>query len=185
MKQIFSFICVLFAFSAMTAESTLELQDVHGKSHKPLVLEGRKAAVLVFISRDCSIANAFMPEMNRLAASYEKDFAFWLVQADADISASDAKKHAEIFNIKLPVLLDAEQKLVKLTKAKMTPEAVVLDKNGETLYQGRINDLYATQTKKLREPTTHDLQNALSSILAGTSVTNGTTKAIGCSIQLK
>jgi len=86
--------------------------------------------------------------------------------------------------IKAPVLLDAAQRLAKLTKAKTTPEAVVLATNGDTLYQGRINDLYATQTKKLKEPKTHDLRLALDAILAGKPVANPAAKATGCSISI-
>jgi hypothetical protein len=82
------------------------------------------------------------------------------------------------------VLLDPKQLLAKQTKAGTTPEAVVVGANGDTLYQGRINDLYVTQTRKLKEPKTHDLRAALDALAAGRPVAMSMTKAIGCSITI-
>lgn len=85
----------------------------------------------------------------------------------------------------MPVLLDPKQELAKRVQAKMPPEAVVLNGKGEVLYQGRINDFYVTQTKKLPEPKTHDLREALEAVAAGKAVPNPKTKAIGCSITIE
>jgi hypothetical protein len=175
-------IALLFAGPSRGDENSPSLADVNGSMHTPLSFGGRKAVVLVFVSPFCPISNAFTPEVNRMAEKYADQFAFYFVEADAGIKIDDAKKHAEMFEMKPPLLLDPKQQLVKLTKAKTTPEAVVLSAKGDILYQGRINDLYATQTKKLKEPTTHDLRVALDAIAAGRPVTTPLTKAIGCSI---
>jgi thiol-disulfide isomerase/thioredoxin len=175
------FLAVFTCATAATAEP-LSLSDVDGGKHT-LLAGDKKPMVLVFVSPYCPTSNAFTPEINRIAADYDGRVAFYLVEADADITGADARKHVETMEIKAPVLLDPAQRLAKLTKAKTTPEAVVLDTNGYTLYQGRINDLYATQTKKLKEPKTHDLRVALDAILAGKPVANPATKAIGCSIS--
>lgn len=166
------------------AEKPVELLDIRQQPHTPLAVSDRKAAVLFFVSPFCPTSNAFTPEINRIAADYTNQFAFYLVEADADISTADAQKHAETLEIQAPVLLDPAQVLARRTGAKTTPEAVVLAADGRTLYQGRINNLYATQTKKLKEPTVHDLRAALDAIAAGQPVATPATKAIGCSIAL-
>jgi thiol-disulfide isomerase/thioredoxin len=162
----------------------VRLSDINGRTHQPLVVGGRKAVVLIFLSPFCPTANALTPEINRIASEYADRFAFYIIEADVEISATDAKKHAETLEIKAPVLLDPKQEMARLTKAKTTPEAVVLGSEGKTLYQGRINDLYATQTKKLKEPTSHDLRGALDAIAKEKPVLSPSTKAIGCSITL-
>lgn len=184
MKSLLSAILFL-ALSAVAPakDSPLELSDLEGKVHVPLMIGAKKAVVLVFVSPFCPTSNAFTPEINRIAADYADKFTFYLIEADAEITSADAKKHVETFEIKAPVLLDPEQRLAKLTKAHITPEAVVLAANGSVLYQGRINDLYATQTKKLKEPKTNDLRDALEAIAAGKPVANAVTKAIGCEIS--
>lgn len=172
------------AMRLVAAETPIALSDLQGRKHQPLSLDGKKAAVVIFISRDCPIANAFVPEINHLASEYGKDFAFWLVQGDPDISTADAKKHAEFFAIKPTILLDPEQRLAKMTDAKVTPEAVVIGDKGATLYQGRINDLYASLTKKKKEPTAHELRDALDALRSGGALPKNQ-KAIGCSIPLR
>lgn len=177
------FFSLLLAVSALAADKPLELADLSGKAHTPLVAGERKAVVLVFVSPFCPTSNAFTPEVNKIAAEYGDRFAFYLIEADAEISPADAKKHVETLAIQAPVLLDPQQQLAKQTKATITPEAVVLGPDGKTLYQGRINDLYVNQTKKLKEPKTHDLRAALDAIAAEQPVAVPSTKAIGCSIS--
>jgi hypothetical protein len=185
MRKTFHLLLALVVWAQVAAAAEpISLTDLSGKQHQPLAVGDKKAVVLVFISPFCPTSNTFTPEVNKIAAEYGDRFAFYLVQAEAGISAADAKKHADLFEIKAPVLLDPEHKLARLTQAKITPEAMVLSAKGEMLYQGRINDLYATQTKKLPEPKTHDLRVALDEIAAGKPVTTARTKAIGCSITL-
>ncbi len=176
---------ILLAFNSLAAEATPELVDILGKRHTPLAVGEKKGAVLIFVSPFCPTSNAFMPEANRIAAAYSDRFSFYFIEAEAGISLTDAQKHAEVMEFKAPVILDPKQQLARLTQAKMTPEAVVLNGKGETLYQGRINDLYLTQTKKQAEPKVHDLKDALEAITMGKPVTNAKVKAIGCSITLE
>lgn len=173
----------VFLASLHAADKPFEFSDLDGKPHTPLVAGESKAIVLVFVSPFCPTSNTFTPEINKIAADYAGRVAFYLIEADADLKPADAKKHKETFEITAPILLDPEQRLAKLTKAKTTPEAVVLAKNGDTLYQGRVNDLYKTPTNKQKEPKTHDLRDALDAILAGKQVATPATKAIGCSIS--
>lgn len=183
-KNLAALLGLLAAAAAFGADKAPELQDIHGKTFAPLSAGDRKATVLVFVSPFCPTSNTFTPEVNDIAAKYGDRFSFYFVEADAEISPTDAKKHADTFEMKAPVLLDPKQVLARRTGAKTTPEAVVIGPSGETLYQGRINDLYATQTRKLKEPKTYDLRVALDAIAAGRPVEVSATKAIGCSITL-
>jgi thiol-disulfide isomerase/thioredoxin len=169
---------------SLAAEPPVELLDLQGKPHTPLVVSNRAAVVLFFLSPFCPTSNAFTPEVNQIAAEFEGRFQFYVVEADANITVEDAKKHAETLGIKAPVLLDPQQRLVRRTNARITPEAVILAANGEVLYQGRINDLYTTQTRKLKEPASHELLAALEAISANRPVTVRSTKAVGCTITL-
>ena len=81
------------------------------------------------------------------------------------------------------MLLDAEQKVAKKFGAKITPEVVVVGKEGNVLYQGRINDLYLSPTKRQREVTKTDLRDALAAIREGKPVDVARTEAMGCKIS--
>ena len=154
-----------------------------GKDHTPLVAGDKKAVVLFFVSPYCATSTTFLPEINHIVADYESKFAFYFVHADPDLKQTDILQHTEMNAIKATVLMDKEQRLQKLTSAKITPETVVIAPDGKTLYQGRINDLYLGPTKRQRKATTQELRDALEAIQAGKPVATPKTDAVGCKIS--
>lgn len=160
----------------------LELPATDGKSYDPLAAGEKKAVVLFFVSPFCSTTKSFMKEINQIAADYGDKAVVYLVQSDPEITAEVALEHAILSEVKATVLIDKQQALAKQVQAKITPEAVVLSPKAETLYKGRINDLYLGPTKRQRAATTKDLRDALDAILAGKPVPSPQHEAQGCKI---
>ncbi len=182
-RAFFSILCVPF-FWALPA-SAFEFEGVDGKSYRPL--EGKKpakAVVLIFTATDCPVANYFQPTIRRLAEEFGKQaVGVFQVYPDADTDKAAAKKHAREYKITTPQVLDPKQKLAELLGAEKTPEAVILDAEGEVVYRGRIDDTYAALGKKRAKPTTHDLKSALEAVLAGKKPKVKKTEAVGCYID--
>src|SRR5262249_20718566 len=111
-----------------------------------------------------------------------KEVAAFIVHADPDVTAAQARKHAKEYGLPCPVLLDPTHVLVKRTGVSKAPEVAVLGPDGKVEYRGRIDDLYADYGNRRAKPTQHDLRNALDAILAGKPVHRATTEAIGCDI---
>jgi hypothetical protein len=157
--------------------------DVRGAVQRPFGEHGVAAVVLVFTLQDCPIANAYVPTLNRLVEQYgPRGVRMLLVHVDPQLSTEAARKHAEEYQIKAPVIMDREHDLVKRAGATKSPEAAVLSPAGEILYLGRIDDTYAGLGKRRTHVTTHDLKDALEAILAGRAVSQTKTEAIGCYI---
>jgi AhpC/TSA family len=181
-------ICAILCFAAGLCfagpgESTdLVINDLDGVARHPLEPAEKLASVLIFYGHDCPISNAYAPEINRICASHT-NFAFYIVQVDPDLTLAAARAHAREYDLRAPVLLDPQHRLIKLLKPTVTPDVIVLGKNGEVLYRGRIDDLYAEIEKKRGMVTQHDLRDALDAIAAGQPVKQKETKAIGCIIQ--
>lgn len=145
----------------------------------------KKATVLLFLSCDCPIANAFAPEMGRIYEAYkDQGVAFYRVYPDDLQSVEDIQQHAEDYSHKFPAIRDAEQVLVERSGARITPEAVVIAPDGAIAYRGRINDLFSDIGKRRRQATTADLRDALDAVLAGKPVKAPETRAFGCYISL-
>jgi hypothetical protein len=145
--------------------------------------DGAKAAVLVFIDAECPIANAYQPELRRLQEKFgTQGVRFAMIHADPETEVAKAQAHAREFGITTTVCIDKGHRWVKRTGASVTPEAVVIDAAGKTVYRGRIDDRYADLGKKRPEPKVRDLEVALTELLAGQPVKVPKTKAVGCRI---
>jgi hypothetical protein len=178
------FLCLAVSLWVAAAEAGPDLvfRDLDGTPRCPTDPAEKLASVLVFFWQDCPISNGYAPELNRIAGSHSK-FAFYIVQVDPDLTPVAAKEHARQYDLCVPVLLDPEHQLVKLTKATVTPEAVVLGKGGQVLYRGRIDDNYTALGMKRLAARKHDLAEALAAIAAGRPVKEKETQAVGCLIQ--
>lgn len=164
------------------AAKTAVIKDIKGVAHT-LLDPARKATVFFFVTHDCPVSNRYAPEINRICADYNsRNIAFYLVQVDADLTAAQARQHAQDFGYRCPVLLDRAHTLVKKAGATVTPEAAVLSADGKVLYRGRIDDWYAGYGKARPRPTRRDLRLALDEVLKGETVSIARTKSIGCFI---
>jgi len=141
--------------------------------------------LLLFLLPDCPVSNAYAPEIKRICTEYDaKGVAAFVVHADPDVSAEEAKKHAQEYGLPCPVLLDPTHRLVKWTGATMAPEAAVVGPDGKVLYLGRIDDWYFDYGKRQVEAKQHDLRIALDAVLAGKPVQTPGAKPIGCHLPL-
>lgn len=164
-------------------DDALVFVDLNGQAHKPLVCGDKLANVMFFVTNDCPIANALAPEIQAIVGEHQKSpLRFLLVHVDPDISKAVASKHADDFQLRLPILLDHQHRLVRRLGITITPEVAVWSKDGGLLYRGRINDLFADLGQKRRAPTSHDLRDALEAVLTHGKLVNRRTQAIGCDI---
>jgi len=175
-------IVILASLLLTSLAPALELPGTDGKTHDPLVTGDKKAVVLFFVSPFCSTTKSFIKEINQITADYSDRAAVYLIHSDPEITLEVAMEHAILSKVKSLVLIDKQQTLAKQVQAKITPEAIVLSPKGETLYKGRINDLYLGPTKRQRAATTKDLRDALDAILSGKPAPTPQHEAQGCKI---
>ena len=162
------------------------LADTAGGKHTPAEWASKRAVVLFFSSTDCPLANAYVPEMNRMQQAYgSRGVAFYAVQGDATIAATEVVKHAKEFSFAFPYLFDPEESLAAYTGAIAVPEVAVLSSRGEVLYLGRIDNRQEDFGKQRPQATVFDLRDALDSVLNGKPVAHARTKAFGCAIVRK
>jgi hypothetical protein len=156
------------------------------------VLQGERGdlVALVFISHECPIANAMVPDILDLAdeakalgiRAYAVHSAHWV--DDATIA-----RHAREFGLdgRITVIADRPQALAHAVGATVTPEGAVLRLDGsggfDRLYLGRVNDLYAAIGRRRAQPTAHDLRDAMRAARAGGTTAEPAAKPIGCFIE--
>src|SRR5438046_4453578 len=105
-----------------------------------------------------------------------------MIHANAADNRSNIVAEASALGIDLPILHDRAQLVANAFHASTTPEVVCIDKLGWPIfYRGTIDD----RTGSTPVPTTqYYLSNALSSFLAGGTVTPREAHTNGCAITL-
>jgi peroxiredoxin len=157
------------------------LADVRGHTHTATAWQDKKAVVLLFVATECPISNYYTSEYVRLAKAFaDKGVLFYAIHADPDVTAADAARHADEYRLQFPVLRDPTHAVTRQTGVKVVPEAVVLSPAGRIVYRGRIDDRYNASGVRREVVTSHDLEVALTAVVAGKAPPVAETNAYGC-----
>lgn len=169
---------LILAGELKKAES-FSLKDYNGKLHSLSDYKNSKAIVLIFVSTQCPVSNAYNKRMAKLYSQYKDNNVKIIgINSNKAETAEDIKKHAAEKNLQFAILKDENNIVADKFEASLTPEAYVLNGNLEVVYHGRIDD-----NRKAEDVQTSDLSVAIDEVLAGKAVSNPKTKAFGCSIK--
>ena len=182
-RRVSPWLLVLAASMGLGAEPPV-LDDLDGRSIKPLEAPDAVATVLVFVRTDCPISNRYAPDIRRLRESFHgRGIVFWLVYVDPGESAEALRAHLREYDYGVEALRDPEHLLAGRAGARVTPEAAVFGRKQELLYRGRIDDRYSGFGEARPQATRRDLEQALLAILSGKKPSPARTDAVGCYIS--
>lgn len=154
------------------------LFDFNKKLHSLEDFSNKKGIVIIFVSIQCPVSNAYNSRMENLFNQYGSEFSFIGINSNKGEEISEIKKHADENNLKFVILKDSSNIIADKFESSFTPEVYILDNSYNLLYHGRIDD-----SRRKNNIEVHDLSNALEEISAGKEVTVKETKAFGCSIK--
>lgn len=150
-----------------------------GKERTLSSLKGANGTVLIFVSVNCPVSNAYNERMEKLAMDYKaRGINIVGINANSTETIADVKTHAAEKNLTFPILKDAGNKIADMLGAQVTPEAFFIDAQGKLVYHGRIDN-----SRNAANITASDLREALDEQLAGKAITKADAKAFGCSIK--
>jgi hypothetical protein len=142
-----------------------------------------RVRVLLFVRTDCPITDRYAPELRRIADEFSgRPLEFWLVYPDPSETRDAIDEQRSEYKLPGEPLLDPHHELVKRAHASVAPEAAVFDSAGRLRYHGRIDDLWVAPGKARSAAQTHDLEDAISAVLAGKAPRLAETHAVGCSL---
>ncbi|MDP1677351.1 MAG: thioredoxin family protein [Bacteroidota bacterium] len=183
MKKLFlSLLITAGVISAGTPSSVenFSLNDYNGKTISLTDYKEAKAIVLMFISTQCPVSNAYNERMASLYNDYTgKDIAILGINSNKAETTEDIKEHAQEQKFGFPILKDINNVIADKLQANHTPEIFIIHPTSfAVLYHGRIDD-----SQREAKVQSKDLRAALDEIIAGKQVSNKETKAFGCSIK--
>lgn len=191
--RIIAFFCCLAAivFSTITVaaddaqafSNLLPQQTVSGEKFS--LDDNAKCRVLVFLGVECPVARLYAAKLQPLADEFTgKPVQFIGINSNPQDSSPEVAQFQREFKIQFPMLKDSSQSLAKQFKATRTAEAVVLDKTGQVVYQGRIDDQFSPGVTR-GKATRHDLAEAIKAVLTDNLITVPRTTPVGCVITFK
>jgi len=205
-KSLLYGLVVAIAFPLMAAEPPavmrigekapdFSLPGIDGKKHKLSDFESAKVLVVMFTCNHCPEARAAAPRMAKFDAKYrDRGVAFVAINGNHPDalrpdelgyspfgdSFEEMKPFADENGWKFPYLYDGEtQKVTRAYGAQATPHVFVFDEKRLLRYNGRMDDT----GRKFGPADKSYLGSAIDSVLAGTEVTEKTTRAVGCSTK--
>jgi len=159
----------------------LTILTVNGQTVKP---QGKSIRVIVFADTECPVTQSYMPELKKMAEAYgSKNVRFECIFPVYTVTDQEIKSFLKKYSVSFPGHTDKDHKIVTRYHAKVMPEVVLLDTNGQIVYQGAIDNWYAGLGKNRPKPTEFYLRNAIEATLNGNPLMVRRTEAVGCLIN--
>jgi glutathione peroxidase-family protein len=160
-----------------------QLPGVDGKPHSLVASAGRTATVVVFIANGCPTARAYEERLVALQDNWGASGVELIAINSNNPHLSPPDTFAEMVRrssqrrINFLYLKDEDGAVAERFGAICTPHAFVLDRQLRIAYSGRIDD-----SRLGDRISTHDLEDAITDVVAGRPVRAGRTEPFGCSI---
>lgn len=158
------------------------LPDSEGREHSLSELKGHMV-VLEWLNPDCPFVKRHHDNgtMKKLSEKYAAQGVKWLgINSTYYMDAKENAASKNKWSLSYPILSDKSGAVGKLFGAKTTPFMVVIDKSGEIIYRGAIDD----------DPRGNNSENpvnyvalALDAALGGKKIEVAMTKSYGCSVK--
>ncbi|MFM1876644.1 MAG: hypothetical protein RL266_2381 [Bacteroidota bacterium] len=140
--------------------------------------------VIYFLSPECPLCINYTLAMRNLEQDFASDsIAFYGVYSKEWYSPSEVDSFAMKYDLSFDMLFDGGNTLAHELGATTTPEVFVINRQGQILYSGKIDNWVNDLGKKKPEVSDHYLENALIAWREGKPINPKYTKPIGCLIE--
>ena len=165
-------------------QERLHVAGPDGTAHAfdELLGDGR-AVCFAFLHPSCPMAQDYAPVLDELAARFAgAGIRVVGVVCEAD-DLAEVEAYRTKFSITFPILLDTGFALAEALDATVTPEAVLVDRDRQIRYSGRIDDRFKLRGVMTPGDAEPELANAIEDFVAGREVREPRTEAAGCPLD--
>ncbi len=155
--------------------------DHNGKEQSLAQYKGN-VVVLEWINPDCPFVVRHYREgtMKGLAERFKDQGVVWLAVNSTNYhDANKNKEWVEKYSLGYPILVDKDGKIGKLYGAKTTPHMFVVNRDGELIYNGAVDD----DPNGKKDKRDVYVLSAIQAALSGSMPARRETKPYGCSVK--
>tara|TARA_R110002049_G_scaffold72490_7_gene187504 strand:- start:61241 stop:63373 length:2133 start_codon:yes stop_codon:yes gene_type:complete len=140
--------------------------------------------VLCFLGCQCPLAKLYGPRLQALANRFEGDGVRFIgINSNVQDSMDEVREYAQKHSLSFAMAKDFDRSVAVQIGATRTPQVFLIDRSRRVIYQGRIDDQYQPGIART-SASTHDLRDAIEKAVAGETISNPVTEAVGCLISL-
>lgn len=179
------------AFSSYAEKAPdFTLSDTDGTQHTLTQYKG-KIVVLEWLNHNCPFVKKHYNSgnMQQLQKTYREQGVVWFSVCSSAVGRQGYYPASEANELTAnkkaspsALLVDAEGTVGKAYNAKRTPEMCIIDKEGNLVYQGAIDDSPGFSEDEVKGAKNYVAQN-LDALLAGKKAPISSNKAYGCGIK--
>ncbi len=149
-------------------------QQVH---HLTRYRRKNRLICVVFLGNTCPVSQVYIQSLQQLSQDLESEGVAVIGINSTDRAGGLASMYqsARSWQIQFPYLWDATQEVALGFKAQVTPQAFVVDQQGQICYSGRLDD-------QPENPDCSILRAAIANLLAGREVLEPVTQPTGTPI---
>lgn len=168
-------------FLALGAQAATPVLRLHNTANQPVQISTAKvdATVVIFISTVCPVSNAYHDRYELLTSDFKRrGVQFVFVNSNDNETLAGMSEHLRAARFSFPVYKDWKNVVADQLRAGMTPEAFLLNRKGEVVYRGAVDDAKNEARVKVTA-----LRDAIDAVLAGRPPPRAELKAFGCTIH--
>ncbi|MBI1289378.1 MAG: redoxin domain-containing protein [Flavobacteriales bacterium] len=141
-------------------------------------------SVIYFLSPECPLCINYTLAMRNLEQDFASDsIVFYGIYSKEWFTPAEVDSFALKYDLGFKMLFDDGNRLAHALNATVTPEVVVLNRDGDKIYSGKIDNWVNDLGKKKLEVTDHYLENALVAWRDGEPIEPKRTEPKGCLIE--
>lgn len=187
-KRLLYFCITLLCFEIAQAQSFDLAKDyglvrIADKENNGVSFSNNSVTVVIFFAPECPICKSNTKAISELKTKYQGKANFYLIYPGTYYSTGFIRKFQKKYQLEIASYKDPEKSLARALDAGITPQAFVINAQGNVLYTGKINNQYDDIGKRRAVVTEFYVQDALDSVLKGEEPAIRFTEAVGCIIE--
>lgn len=141
-------------------------------------------SLYIFLLDDCPICIQYTPTINELYNQYGDHIAFVGYFPNFSSKPEKINKFKSTYNVEFPLYTDYFKKQAKKFNAQVTPEVILFNNSkSETIYQGRIDNMFYKLGRRRKVVTSDDLKLAIIQTLNNENIQTAYVEPVGCFIN--
>jgi len=139
--------------------------------------------LFVLLSPECPLCKNYSTVLNKIKEQFSRDLGVYGIVPGKAYSVKDVNEFVKDYKINFPIYIDSKKELTTYVKGQVTPEVILMNKQGDVIYRGAIDDWVSDLGKKKLVVSNEYLKTAIEEYLQNQAVSVKSVEPKGCLIN--